>query len=125
MCSSTRGPAIAPSLVTWPIMKSAVPARLAWRVSCAAHSRTCATEQDHLGGHQAAAERAVELGHAGRHPLQLARVDILQRDGARRGAGVAVARALLHHGFAQRACGAARRTGAEPLQRGGAAFGAD
>src|SRR6185295_1489245 len=44
MCSSTRGPAIAPSLVTCPISSSAVPARLAWRVSCAAHSRTCATE---------------------------------------------------------------------------------
>src|SRR6187402_975812 len=44
MCSSTRGPAIAPSLVTWPTRNSAVPARLAWRVSCAAHSRTCATE---------------------------------------------------------------------------------
>ena len=44
MCSSTRGPAIAPSFVTWPMRNSAVPPRLAKRVSCAAHSRTCATE---------------------------------------------------------------------------------
>ena len=43
MCSSTRGPAIAPSLVTCPTSTSAVPAVLAKRVSCAAHSRTCAT----------------------------------------------------------------------------------
>ena len=44
MCSSTRGPAMAPSLVTWPTRMIAVPVCLAWRVSCAAHSRTCATE---------------------------------------------------------------------------------
>ncbi len=44
MCSSTRGPASAPSLVTWPTSTIAVPRLLAMRVSCAAHSRTCATE---------------------------------------------------------------------------------
>ena len=44
MCSSTRGPAIAPSLVTWPTRIITVPVCLAWRVNCAAHSRTCATE---------------------------------------------------------------------------------
>ena len=44
MCSSTRGPASVPSLVTWPTSTRLVPADLAWRVSCAAHSRTCATE---------------------------------------------------------------------------------
>ncbi len=42
MCSSTRGPAIAPSLVTWPIKEQFAP--LAWRASCAVHSRSCATE---------------------------------------------------------------------------------
>ena len=44
MCSSTRGPAIAPSLVTWPTSTIAVPLALAARVRWAAHSRTCATE---------------------------------------------------------------------------------
>ena len=44
MCSSTRGPASAPSLVTWPTSTTAVPLALAKRVRCAAHSRTCATE---------------------------------------------------------------------------------
>jgi hypothetical protein len=44
MCSSTRGPASAPSLVTWPTSTTATPLALAVRVRCAAHSRTCATE---------------------------------------------------------------------------------
>ena len=44
MCSSTRGPASAPSLVTWPTSTMAQPLDLAVRVSWAAHSRTCATE---------------------------------------------------------------------------------
>jgi hypothetical protein len=44
MCSSTRGPAIAPSLVTWPTSTVVQPVALATRVRCAAHSRTCATE---------------------------------------------------------------------------------
>mmetsp|Transcript_6031 Transcript_6031/g.24077 ORF Transcript_6031/g.24077 Transcript_6031/m.24077 type:complete len:313 (-) Transcript_6031:3500-4438(-) len=44
MCSSTRGPASAPSLVTWPTSTIAQPLALAVRVSWAAHSRTCATE---------------------------------------------------------------------------------
>ena len=44
MCSSTRGPASAPSLVTWPTSTMAVPLALAARVRCAAHSRTWATE---------------------------------------------------------------------------------
>jgi hypothetical protein len=44
MCSSTRGPASAPSFVTWPTSTTAVPLVLAKRVRCAAHSRTCATE---------------------------------------------------------------------------------
>ena len=44
MCSSTRGPASAPSLVTWPTKTMATPLVLARRVSCAAHSRTCDTE---------------------------------------------------------------------------------
>ena len=43
MCSSTRGPAIAPSFVTWPTKMTTMPRCLASRVSCAAHSRTCAT----------------------------------------------------------------------------------
>ena len=44
MCSSTRGPASAPSLVTWPTSTMVMPLALAARVRCAAHSRTCATE---------------------------------------------------------------------------------
>ena len=43
MCSSTRGPAMAPSLVTWPTKIMAMPICLAMRVNCAAHSRTCDT----------------------------------------------------------------------------------
>ena len=43
MCSSTRGPAIAPSFVTWPTKITTIPRCFARRVSCAAHSRTCAT----------------------------------------------------------------------------------
>jgi hypothetical protein len=37
-------PGQAPSLVTWPTRITQVPLCLAKRVSCAAHSRTCATE---------------------------------------------------------------------------------
>ena len=44
MCSSTRGPANAPSLVTCPTNTIPLPLDLANRVKCAAHSRTCATE---------------------------------------------------------------------------------
>ena len=44
MCSSTRGPASAPSFVTWPTSTMHTPLDLAARVRCAAHSRTCATE---------------------------------------------------------------------------------
>ena len=43
MCSSTRGPAIAPSFVTWPTKMTTMSRCFASRVSCAAHSRTCAT----------------------------------------------------------------------------------
>ena len=43
MCSSTRGPASEPSLVTWPTRKMAVPLCLAKRTSRAALSRTWAT----------------------------------------------------------------------------------
>ena len=44
MCSSTRGPAICPSFVTWPTSSTAVPLRFAWRTSNAVHSRSCATD---------------------------------------------------------------------------------
>ncbi len=44
MCSSTRGPARLPSLVTWPTSTMVQPPDLAVRVSCAEHSRTWATE---------------------------------------------------------------------------------
>ncbi len=43
MCSSTRGPAIWPSLVTWPTSSTAVPLALAKRTSSAVHSRSCDT----------------------------------------------------------------------------------
>ncbi len=43
MCSSTRGPAMAPSLVTWPTSTSAKPADLARRISSNAAARTWAT----------------------------------------------------------------------------------
>ena len=45
-CSSTRGPAMLPSLVTWPMMNTAVLLCLAKRASAAAHSRTWLTLPD-------------------------------------------------------------------------------
>ena len=42
-CSRTRGPAIAPSFVTWPDMMTETPRRRAHSTSLAPHSRTCAT----------------------------------------------------------------------------------
>ena len=44
MCSSTRGPAIPPSLVTWPTRMTEVPRRLAKVVSSCAVARTWLTE---------------------------------------------------------------------------------
>ena len=43
MCSTTRGPAIWPSLVTWPTRMTAAPERLAKRISACAAPRTCVT----------------------------------------------------------------------------------
>ena len=43
MCSTTRGPAIWPSLVTWPTRITAAPERLAKRISSPAEPRTCVT----------------------------------------------------------------------------------
>ena len=43
MCSTTRGPAIWPSLVTWPTRISGAPERLAKRISACAEPRTCVT----------------------------------------------------------------------------------
>jgi hypothetical protein len=43
MCSTTRGPAICPSLVTWPTRITAVPEVLAKRISAWALPRTCVT----------------------------------------------------------------------------------
>ncbi len=44
MCSTTRGPAIWPSLVTWPTRTMAGPPSLASRTSSAAQARTWVTE---------------------------------------------------------------------------------
>ena len=44
MCSSTRGPASPPSLVTWPTSTTAMPRSLAIDTNRAALSRTWATE---------------------------------------------------------------------------------
>ena len=43
MCSTTRGPAIWPSLVTWPTRMIAAPDFLANRISACAEARTCVT----------------------------------------------------------------------------------
>ena len=43
MCSSVLGPAIEPSLVTWPVRKTGVDVCLANIINCAATSRTCET----------------------------------------------------------------------------------
>ena len=42
-CSSVRGPASAPSFVTWPMISTAMPRRFAVRTSALVTSRTCAT----------------------------------------------------------------------------------
>ena len=84
-----------------------------------------AAEQRHLSRDQPAAECAVELGLTARDALELLRVDRFQRHGFRRLRGVAMRRALLHRGLAERADRGARRTGAEPLQCRGAAFCTD
>ena len=44
MCSRMRGPAIRPSLVTWPMISTVVAVSLANRTSRAADSRTCTAE---------------------------------------------------------------------------------
>ena len=43
-CSSRRGPASEPSLVTWPTRTMATPRRFASTTSCCAHARTCVAE---------------------------------------------------------------------------------
>ena len=43
ICSSTRGPAMLPSLVTWPTSTSAHPLALAYRISSSAQPRTWLT----------------------------------------------------------------------------------
>ena len=43
MCSITVGPAIAPSLLTWPTMNTGTSMHLAQRMMAAVHSRTCVT----------------------------------------------------------------------------------
>ncbi len=45
ICSRTLGPAIAPSLVMWPMRMTGIPLSLARRSRAAAHSRTCVTEE--------------------------------------------------------------------------------
>ncbi len=69
MCSSTRGPASAPSLVTWPTSTRAKPRCLARRISSKRQARTCATRAgrgfdgvephglDRVDHHQAASRR--------------------------------------------------------------------
>ena len=44
ICSSTRGPAMAPSFVTWPTMNTVRPLDFASSRNCEAHSRTCETD---------------------------------------------------------------------------------
>ena len=44
MCSSTFGPAMAPSLVIWPMRMTGMPLPFAKRSSAAATSLTCVTE---------------------------------------------------------------------------------
>ena len=44
MCSSTRGPAMLPSLVTWPMRITGMSVRLARLTKSEVHSRTCVTD---------------------------------------------------------------------------------
>ena len=82
MCSSTRGPAICPSLVTWPTSRSAKPRRLATRISscaeraparpCPARSparrRTCVWMESMTtrSGALGAVQRRDDVAHVGR-----------------------------------------------------------
>src|SRR6185295_11080946 len=85
-----------------------------------------AAEQRHLPRHQTATERAVELADAGRQPLLVFWLNFGKGDrGNANGTSSAARGAALGHGFGQSAGGAAGRASAEPLQRGGAALGAD
>ena len=84
-----------------------------------------AAEQRDLARHHPAAERTVELRLPARDALELLRLDRFQRHRFRRLGGVAVPGLLLHRAFGERAGRAARRAAAEPLQRRGAALGAD
>ena len=43
MCSNTLGPAIAPSLLTWPMMRTGISSPLAVFINREVHSRTWAT----------------------------------------------------------------------------------
>jgi hypothetical protein len=80
MCSSTRGPASAPSLVTWPTSTMQQPLALAARVSCAAHSRTWATEPGALS-ELVGIHRLDRVDHAEGRLLGLQRgEDLLQLD---------------------------------------------
>src|SRR5947207_1986075 len=83
-----------------------------------------AAEQRDLPGDEPAAERAIELGEAARDALELASLYRLERDRLRRVGGVTMSARLLHRGLGERAGRAARRAGAEPLQRRSAALGA-
>jgi hypothetical protein len=75
----TRGPASVPSLVTWPTRITLVPLDLAKRVSCAAHSRTCATEP---GADVSASLQSVWMESTTRRPAARRRgvEDLLQLD---------------------------------------------
>ena len=85
-----------------------------------------AADQHHAAGDDAAAQHAVELVDAGRDALELARLDLGERaPTGRRRAGMRWPAPRLGDRLAQRAGRAAARAGAEPLQRGGAALGAD
>src|SRR5439155_1438626 len=76
MCSRVRGPAIAPSFVTWPIRKTGVPLRLAKNINCAATSCTWLM----LPG----AENPVELPDLGEEPRFQAGFNLGQRKGSGR-----------------------------------------
>jgi hypothetical protein len=83
-----------------------------------------AAQQCHLPRHQPAAERAVELADSGRQPLEVPGLYLGQRHRCGRYADAPHAAALGSR-FRQGAGGTTGGTSAEPLQRGGAALGAD
>src|SRR5437870_433676 len=114
MCSSTRGPATAPSFVTWPTRNTLGPSFFARCMSMSPHSRTCVTQPPS------------ELADAGPGARHVARLDRGQRARLPRAGGgtrspararAAAPRRRYYRRLDRRVPRAARRAAPEPARR--------